>query len=328
MPRIFILTIEFEGCDWILAGGLDGWVDAEDDAYNEAGGAGDAKDLPGNMWSKWGNERDEEGEDIAEDEAHQAADDAEDEGFEEELKKDVARTCADCLADTDFAGAFRNGDEHDVHDANATNDERDARDEGEHAGNNREHRAGRVKIFVAGDKGEGAVAILGFSEFFLDVCLNVGNSVNCLGTNVDLLNLNRRFEGAGVLDVNQNCVIKIDVIVVDWVINLIENTDNHELLAVVAKSAGDGFGGAEERHREVVADDRDVFAEAVVEELAILKFEIENILKVIVRSNNCVRLVNVFADRDCSIANCDWSNAFDVFDLADGFDILECEARF
>lgn len=85
------------------------------------------------MWREWGNERDEEGEDVAEDEAHQAADNAEDEGFEEELKKDVAGACANRFADTDFAGALRNGDEHNIHDANAADDERDACDEREHA---------------------------------------------------------------------------------------------------------------------------------------------------------------------------------------------------
>ena len=31
------LAVEFEGFDWVLAGGLDGWVDAEGDAHEEAG---------------------------------------------------------------------------------------------------------------------------------------------------------------------------------------------------------------------------------------------------------------------------------------------------
>ena len=82
------------------------------------------------MWGKWRNERNEEGCDVAEDEAHEATDDAKDERFEEELKHDVAGAGADGFADTNFAGALRNGDEHDIHDANAADDERDASDEG------------------------------------------------------------------------------------------------------------------------------------------------------------------------------------------------------
>ena len=103
-----------------------------------------------------------------------------------------------------------------------------------------------MKVFVTGNEGEGAVAILGLSEFFLDVGLCVSNGVNSLGTDVDLLNLNRGFEGAGIFDVNQNCVVEVDVVVVDWVVNLVEHADDHELLTVVAEGAGDGFGGAEE----------------------------------------------------------------------------------
>ena len=91
------------------------------------------------MWGKWGNERNEEGGDIAEDEAHETADDAQNEGFKEELEHDVAGAGADGFADADFASAFRDGNEHDVHDADTTDDERDASDEREHAGNNGNH---------------------------------------------------------------------------------------------------------------------------------------------------------------------------------------------
>lgn len=100
------LAVEFEGFDWVLAGGLDGWVDAEGDADEEAGCAGDTKDLPGDVWGEWADERNEEGCDVAEDEAHEAADDAEDERFEEELEHDLAGAGADGFADADFAGAF------------------------------------------------------------------------------------------------------------------------------------------------------------------------------------------------------------------------------
>ena len=75
------------------------------------------------MWCKWGNEGNEESEDVAEREAHDAAHDAKDCRFEEELEQDVATAGANCFANTDFAGAFRDGDEHDVHDANAADNE-------------------------------------------------------------------------------------------------------------------------------------------------------------------------------------------------------------
>lgn len=82
----YFLSVEFEGFDWVLAGGLDGWIDAEGDADCEAGEAGEAKDLPGNVWGKWGDEGDEECRDVAEDEAHDAANHTKDEGLEEELE--------------------------------------------------------------------------------------------------------------------------------------------------------------------------------------------------------------------------------------------------
>ena len=47
----------------------------------------------------------------------------------------MARAGADCFADANFAGAFRDGDEHDVHDTYAADDERDAGNESEHVGN-------------------------------------------------------------------------------------------------------------------------------------------------------------------------------------------------
>ena len=96
-------------------------------------------------------------------------------------------------------------------------------------------------------------------------------------------------------------------------------------MAVVAKGLGDGFGGAEERHSKIVADNRDVFAEAIVEELAILELEVENVLEVVAGCDDGVRLVNFLADRDSGIADSDRRDAFDVFDLLDGFDIFESE---
>ena len=96
-------------------------------------------------------------------------------------------------------------------------------------------------------------------------------------------------------------------------------------MAVVAKGLGDGFGGAKERHSKIVADNRDVFAKAIVEELAILELQVEDVLEVIASRNDSVRLVNLLTDRDSGIADSDRGDAFDVFDLLDGFDIFEGE---
>ena len=84
------------------------------------------------MWREWGNEGNKEGANVAESEAHDAAHDAENHGFEEELQKDVAAAGANGFADTDFACAFGDGDEHDIHDADAANDEGNASNNGEH----------------------------------------------------------------------------------------------------------------------------------------------------------------------------------------------------
>ena len=182
-----------------------------------------------------------------------------------------------------------------------------------------------MEVFVAGNEDEISIAILGFGKTATNGVFGIVDGIGRLGTDVNLLNLNRGFESAGVFDVDQNCVVEIDVVVVDWVVELLKHADNHELLAVVAEGAGDSFGGAEERHGEVVADDCDVFAEAIIEELASLEFQIQDLLEVVAGSDDGVGLVDLFANRDCGIANCDWGDTFDVFDFLDSFDVFERE---
>ena len=185
-----------------------------------------------------------------------------------------------------------------------------------------------MKIFVARNEDEISIAILGFGKTAANGVFGIVDGIGRLGTDVNLLNLNRGFESAGVFDVDQNCVVEIDVVVVDWVIELFKHADNHELLAVVAEGAGDSFGGAEERHGEVVADDGDVFAEAVVKELTGLEFQIQDFLEIITGSDDGVGLVDLFSNRDCGIANCDWGDTFDVFDFFDGLNVFERKVGF
>ena len=103
-----------------------------------------------------------------------------------------------------------------------------------------------MEVFVARNEDEISITILGFGKTAANGVFGIVDRISRLGTDVNLLNLNRGFESAGVFDVDQNCVVEIDVVVVDWVVELFEYADNHELLAVVAEGAGDRFGGAKE----------------------------------------------------------------------------------
>ena len=100
------------------------------------------------------------------------------------------------------------------------------------------------------------------------------------------------------------------------------------MLVVVGEGAGDGFWRAEERHRGFVADDGDVFAKLVIEELAVLQMEIEDILEVVVRCDNGVVLVNLTGNRNGAVADSDWCGGFDGFDLFDGLYVLDGEVGF
>ena len=59
------LAVELKASDWVFASSFKRWVDAKYDADSEADEAGNTENLPGNMWRKWRDEGDEEGEDIA-----------------------------------------------------------------------------------------------------------------------------------------------------------------------------------------------------------------------------------------------------------------------
>ena len=281
--------------------------------------------MPGDVWGEWADEGNEEGCDVTEDEAHNAADDAENEGFEEELEQDLARACADGFADADFAGALRDRDEHDVHDANAANDEGDAGHEGEHAGNDGKHRAGWMEIAGAGDDLEVFVAILESFELLADFCDGGFDVARSVSADIDLLNLNRGFEGAGVIDADEDCVIEVDVVEVDRIVHFVEDTDDHELLVVVSESAGDCFRRAKEGHRGFVADDGDVFAKFVIEELAVLEMKVEDVLEVVVGSNDGIVLVNLAGNRNGAIADGDWRGRLDGLDLFDGLHVFDGE---
>ena len=97
------------------------------------------------------------------------------------------------------------------------------------------------------------------------------------------------------------------------------------MLVVIGESAGNGFCGAKERHSSFVADDCDVFAELVIEELAVLQVEIENILEVVVCGNDGVVLVNLAGNRDGAVADGDWSGGLDGLDFLDCLHVFDGE---
>ena len=116
------LPIMFEGFNGAARGGFDGGVDAEENADDDSSEEGDGDDFPADIRSKWSNDGDEEGEKVTENETKYATRNGKDEGFKKELGENVAGGGTDGLSDADFAGAFGDGNEHNVHYADTTND--------------------------------------------------------------------------------------------------------------------------------------------------------------------------------------------------------------
>src|ERR1035438_6396757 len=120
-----------QGVDGVDAAGLDGGVDAEDDADGDGGpkrdhhGGGSDDRLP------FGGAGDQPGEEESEGNAQETAADGDEDGFGEELPNDIETAGADGAADADFAGAFHDGGEDDVHNADAAHQQRNGGD-GDH----------------------------------------------------------------------------------------------------------------------------------------------------------------------------------------------------
>ena len=87
-----------------------------------------------------------------------------------------------------------------------------------------------------------------------------GDRVSSAGSDVDLLNLNGRFEGASVFNVDKNGAIYIEAIEIDRILNFIQYTYDHELLTIIIKGFSDSFGTAEKLHGNIVANDGDILA--------------------------------------------------------------------
>jgi len=138
---------------------------------------------------EWGDDGDEEGENIAEHNAKQAAENRKNKGFEDELDEDIITGSADGFADADFVGAFRNGNKHNIHYTNTANDKRNASDKSKHTGNNGEKGRGRVGDVVSVSDGEISVAGFVFDKFFANFVRGLFKSAGSFGLDVDLLDL-------------------------------------------------------------------------------------------------------------------------------------------
>ena len=68
---------------------------------------------------------------------------------------------------------------------------------------------------------------------------NCRDGVGGFGADVDLLNLNGRFERAGEIDVDNDAIVEIDAIVVYRVVDFVENADDEEILTIVVEGFGE-----------------------------------------------------------------------------------------
>src|ERR1035438_7212868 len=120
-----------QGVDGVDAAGLDGGVDAEDDADGDGDAESDHHGGGSDDRLPFGGAGDQPGEEESEGNAQETAADGDEDGFGEELANDIEAAGADGAADADFAGAFHDGGEDDVHNADAAHQQRNGGD-GDH----------------------------------------------------------------------------------------------------------------------------------------------------------------------------------------------------
>ncbi len=248
------LTEVTEGVDGVFAGGFDGGIDAKDEADDDGSGESDHEDIDVDVRVKRSNNRKKEGEDIAKGEATDAAEGREDEAFKEEFLEDVTGGCTDGFSDADFAGAFGDRDEHNIHDADAADDEGDAGHDGEHARDKTEEVRSRVRNVVAIHNREVFVALFDLGQLSFNLFREGSEGASVFGFDVDLLDLERDALGLQEVGVDENGVIEINVIIIDRVFFVVEETGDKESDAEGGESATDGILGTKEPEREIAAD--------------------------------------------------------------------------
>ena len=166
--------------------------------------------------------------------------------------------------------------------------------------------------FFAGDNFETFVAVFGLAEFVVNLLDAFFDRIGGGGTDVDLLDLDGRFESAGEVEVDEDGIVEVDTVEVDRIVNFFEDADDHELLAVVVESFSDGLWAAVHFHGCVVAKDGDIFAKCGVEELTVFKWNVDDVEQVGTGSDNVDVFVAAICDGDGGIGNRDWGDSGNV----------------
>src|SRR5579872_1358433 len=151
--ELMISLLVAQAGDGIEIGGAVGGVVAKKEAYRHRDG--DAEHNPQER-QRGGNGRsdgsNQEGDARADGNSYRATGEREHGGLEQELYADVGAACADGLTNPDFAGAFGDGDEHDVHDSDAAHQQSDGADDaGENDQRARELVPERAEEIGSGD---------------------------------------------------------------------------------------------------------------------------------------------------------------------------------
>src|SRR5882724_6567575 len=125
-PNLFVA----QGVNRVEVGGFPGGVGSENDAHDRTDHQADNDPIHGDYCGFFQKEGGGIAAENAEDNANCPADFAQDDRLHDELGHDVALFGPDGAADADFAGAFGDGDEHDVHNADAGGEQGDGADKG------------------------------------------------------------------------------------------------------------------------------------------------------------------------------------------------------
>lgn len=176
-----------------------------------------------------------------------------------------------------------------------------------------------MEVAATGENLKSGIAFFGVGEASFDFVGDIGNGIGGSSADVDLLNLDGGFESVGVIDIDEDGVIKIDAIIIDRRIGFFEHADDNEFGVVVLESAGENISGAEKFSGKVVADDGGVVIGFVVlEKLTIFERKLGGVHEVGIGGDNVDGLVRFVANSDGGNAGCDRSGGLDVAEFGNG----------
>lgn len=160
---------------------------------------------------------------------------------------------ADGFSNTNFVGAFSNGNQHEIHDTDATNEEGDCSNTAEH---NRDHReevtgwVGNVRAIVNSEVAGGTFEV---SKSFSDLLSGGFGFLIIFYSDIDLLNLG--IEVFNLFNIDDNRLVKIYTIEVDRVLGLLEGANNNKFVTGEREGFTDRFAGAKELKSKGMAND-------------------------------------------------------------------------